>query len=60
MPRSPHHLADELERAVIELEDLAREVRAGVRSDRHYNQLEELGQGIGRRIRSAFRDRDAR
>lgn len=60
MPRSSHHLADELERSVSELEELAREVRAGVRGDRHYNRLEEQGEAIRRRIRSAFRDRDPR
>jgi hypothetical protein len=60
MPRSSHHLADEIERAVIELEELGREVRAGVRDGRHYNRLEERGQAIGGRIRSAFRDRDPR
>jgi hypothetical protein len=60
MPRSPHHLADELDRGAAELEELGREARAEIRDDRHYNLLEERGEAIRRRIRSAFRDRDPR
>jgi len=55
MARSPHHLPDELERASADLDTLIRDVRAGIRSARHYDQLEELGQGIATRIQEAFR-----
>ena len=44
-----------IDREASEINRLADEMRVGVRSQRHYDDLEERAQGIARRIRAAFR-----
>lgn len=50
-----HHLPDELERASADLDMLIRDVRAGVRNARHYDDLDTRGAAIAKRIHEAFR-----
>lgn len=45
-----------LDGAVSDLDNLMAEVRLGVRDQRHFDTLEEWADGIGKRIRGAFRD----
>jgi hypothetical protein len=49
------HPADDLELAVRDAEELARDFRAGVRSHDHYHQLEERAQTIAAAIVAPFR-----
>lgn len=57
---SPHQLPDELERASADLDTIIADVRAGIRSAHHYDQLEERAQAVTKRIAEAFRGSPAR
>lgn len=54
-PRQQATPADELERASQSLDRLIGEARLGIRSQRHFDTMEEQAQAIAARIVSAFR-----
>lgn len=60
MARPHHHLADELERAIDQLDRVLAEVRSGIRGARHYDDLEARGQQAATTVVTAFRGSDAR
>lgn len=53
-------LVTQLDGASADLDRLLADTRLGIRSQAHFDELEERAQAISRTIRTAFRERPAR
>lgn len=53
-------LVTQLDGASAELDRLLADVRLGIRSQAHFDELEDRAQAISRKVRTAFRQRQKR